>query len=372
MPMPGTPPTLTNESVLARYPFLPQARFHMRKLFDDNAIDIDAIIEQGWLEEARSLGRLRLVESIVHKSKADPMGTVDLANEASRLFSMAAYQYAFLVVCASFDDRLVSRWAEGESSLADKNIGIDELYFETIVKTYISSLKSSFENGQMIYSVPLSDFLELCPKISGSYWRLVNRPVNHGWVTLDPASGDTSAQRVARLVKERIREELIERSRESMVRMSEQLADRLGEEVTRISELFGSQIRSEIPIASATKEDWPPCFSNSIEELASGVNVNHVGRVFVAAMGRSMGLPLEMTCSFFEGAPDYDPQTTSYQVGHVYEREYTPHGCSALKAAARCPVGPGDDRLCDQEWLTHPLKYLRAKQRSRAKSETVL
>ena len=370
--MPGTPPTLTNESVLARYPFLPQARFHMRKLFEDNAIDIDAIIEQGWLEEARSLGRLRLVESIVHKSEADPMGTVDLANEASRLFSMAAYQYAFLVVCASFDDRLVSRWAEGESSLADKNIGIDELYFETIVKTYISSLKSSFENGQKIYSVPLSDFLELCPRISGSYWRLVNRPVNDGWVTLDPASGDTSAQRVARLVKERIREELIERSRESMVRMSEQLADRLGGEVTRISELFGSQIRSEVPIASATKEDWPPCFSNSIEELASGVNVNHVGRVFVAAMGRSMGLPLEMTCSFFEGAPDYDPQTTSYQVGHVYEREYTPHGCGALKAAARCPVGPGDNRLCDQEWLTHPLKYLRAKQRSRAKSETVL
>ena len=26
---------------------------------------------------------------------------------------------------------------------------------------------------------------------------------------------------------------------------------------------------------------------------------------------------------------------------------------------------PGDDRLCDQEWLTHPLKYIRAKQRSR-------
>ena len=103
----------------------------------------------------------------------------------------------------------------GRIKFGDKNIGIDELYFETIVKTYISSSETSFENGQMIYSVPLSDFLELCPRISGSYWRLVNRPVNDGWVTLDPASGDTSAQRVARLVKERIREELIERSRKA-------------------------------------------------------------------------------------------------------------------------------------------------------------
>ena len=117
------------------------------------------------------------------------------------------------------------------------------------------------------------------------------------------------------------------------MKISEELADRLGEEVTRIMDLFGSQIRSEVPISAATREDWPPCFSSSIEELASGVNVNHVGRVFVAAMGKSMGIPVEMTCSFFEGAPDYDPQTTSYQVGHVYEREYTPHGCAALQGS---------------------------------------
>ena len=344
----------------------------MKSLFEENAIDIDSIIDQGWLEEARSLGRLRLVESIMHKSDADPVSSVDLADEGSRLFSVAAYQYAFMVVCASFDERLVSRWAEGESSLADRNLGLDSEFFEAIVKTYISSMKTELKNGQEVHSVPISDFLELCPKISGSYWRLVNRPVKNGWVALEPASGETSAQRVARLVKERVREELISRSRENMTKMSEKLADRLGDEVTRVTELLGSQIRSEVPISAAVRDDWPPCYSISIEELASGVNVNHVGRVFVAAMGKSMGLPLEMTCSFFEGAPDYDPQTTSYQVSHVYEREYTPHGCGALKAAARCPVGPGDDRLCDQEWLTHPLKYLRAKQRTRAKLEAGL
>ena len=102
----------------------------MRSLFEENAIDIDSIIDQGWLEEARSLGRLRLVESIMHKSDADPVSSVDLADEGSRLFSVAAYQYAFMVVCASFDERLVSRWAEGESSLADRNLGLDSEFFE--------------------------------------------------------------------------------------------------------------------------------------------------------------------------------------------------------------------------------------------------
>ena len=89
----------------------------------------------------------------------------------------------------------------------------------------------------------------------------------------------------------------------------------------------------------------------------------------MAAMSRAMGHTPEITCSFFANAPDYNAETTSYQVGHIHEHQYTPHGCSALKTGARCPVNPGDDRLCDQEWMTHPLKYLRAKQRRRYQDE---
>ena len=82
-----------------------------------------------------------------------------------------------------------------------------------------------------------------------------------------------------------------------------------------------------------------------------------------------VGLQREQTCSFFANAPDFDSETTAYQVNQIYEREYTPHGCSALKTNARCPVQLGDDSLCDQEWLTHPLKYIRAKQRRRFRAE---
>ena len=83
------------------------------------------------------------------------------------------------------------------------------------------------------------------------------------------------------------------------MKISEELADRLGEEVTRIMDLFGSQIRSEVPSLPPREKTGPLLFFLD-RELASGVNVNHVGRVFVAAMGKSMGIPVEMTCSFFE------------------------------------------------------------------------
>jgi DNA primase large subunit len=118
-------------------------------------------------------------------------------------------------------------------------------------------------------------------------------------------------------------------------------------------------------MSAAVREDWPPCFESAVAELSQGINVNHTGRVFLAAMSRAMGHTPEITSSFFASAPDYNQETTTYQVNHIYERQYTPHGCQGLKTGARCPVSPGEDRLCDQEWMNHPLKYLRAKQRRR-------
>ena len=53
------------------------------------------------------------------------------------------------------------------------------------------------------------------------------------------------------------------------------------------------------------------------------------------------------------------------------EHAYTPAGCGKLKVNHNCPVLPGDDRLCDQPWLDHPLKYIRATQRRNAKNKVV-
>jgi len=209
------------------------------------------------------------------------------------------------------------------------------------------------------------DFIELCPRISGTYWHLPNRPVKDGWVRMDAAVAENSRQRTARLLKERVRVNLTDACLERMSRMSEEFAAQFSDPVERITSLLSERVEAEMPMTAAIREDWPPCFESAVSELNQGVNVNHVGRVFLAAFSKSIGLSQEQTCSFFANAPDYNAETTGYQVNQIYERDYTPHGCSALKTSARCPVQPGDDRLCDQEWLTHPLKYIRAKQRSR-------
>ncbi|MDP6921292.1 MAG: hypothetical protein QF709_05240 [Candidatus Thalassarchaeum sp.] len=367
MPMPLMLPPVKDEVLLARYPFLPQGREHMRGVLERNGISVEDLIEAPWLEDVRGRGRLRLLDSVMHKDGADIATTVDLSTEVGRMTEVLSFLHAMLVVCASFNDRLLARWIEGEASRADQLFGMDSENFELLASSYLSGIRNEVESSsdEVVYWIPMVDFIELCPKISGTYWHLANRPLTNGWVRMDAAVGESSRQRTARLLKERIRESLHTACTERMDRMSEEFAALFADPVERITGLLSERVEAEMPMTAAVREDWPPCFESAVSELNQGVNVNHVGRVFLAAFSKSAGMSQEQTCSFFANAPDYSADTTSYQVNQIYERDYTPHGCAALKTSARCPVQPGDDRLCDQEWLTHPLKYLRAKQRSR-------
>lgn len=369
--MPIRVPDIDDEGLLARYPFLPQGRTYIRKMLDENSISLDDLIDAPWLEDVRVRGRLRLVDSVLQQDEVGS-SSIDISTEVGRMTEALSFLHAMLVVCASFDERLLSRWIEGEASRADKLLGMDSRNFELLSSSFLSEVIVEMDvEGSEQYWIPMVDFIELCPKISGKYWRLVNRPLKGGLVCLDAGAGESGRERASRLIKERIRESLRESCEERMTRMDDEFAAKFSDPVERITGLLSERVREEMPMTAAIREDWPPCFESAVSELNQGVNVNHVGRVFLAAFSRSIGLQQEQTCNFFANAPDYDADTTAYQVNQIYEREYTPHGCSALKTNARCPVQTGDDLLCDQEWLTHPLKYIRAKQRRRYNSETI-
>ena len=365
--MPLTKPSIDDEALMARYPFLPQGATFLRVILEKNGITVEDLIEAHWLEEVRSRGRVRLLESVMHKEGVDSATTIDLSSDLGKMTESLSFFYAMLVVCASSNERLLARWVEGEASRADQLFGMDKENFDILARSYLSDIKEVRERagGEVTYWVPISDFIELCPRISGNYWRLINRPLKEGWVCMNSGAGESSRKRTARLIKERIREDLTNSCVERMNKMDDSFAQLFIDPVERVTKLLSEQVKEEMPMNASIRADWPPCFESAVGELSQGVNVNHTGRLFLASMSLAMGLSQEQTCGFFANAPDYNADTTSYQINQIFEGKYTPHGCAALKTSARCPVSPGDDRLCDQEWLTHPLKYLKAKQRRR-------
>jgi hypothetical protein len=77
MPMPLTKPSIENESIMARYPFLPQGSVFLKFVLEKNGITVEDLIEAPWLEEVRARGRIRLLESVMHKEGVDAATTID-------------------------------------------------------------------------------------------------------------------------------------------------------------------------------------------------------------------------------------------------------------------------------------------------------
>jgi len=366
VPKPMTIPDLSDEVALARYPFLPQARTWISSMAGKHQIDIDELLDGGFMERARIRARSRLVDSVDSKEGVGVASIGDIHTEEGRLLEAFSFYYARLVVGASEDERLISRWAQAEAERAQRILEKDST-IHVIANTYLSEIECD-EKG--VWKMGLSDFIELCTGITGSRWRLPNCEINDGWVTLhDEGEKYSSRAKVARLLRERMKEDIKLDAIEKMEKMDESLLIRLAEPVGMIRGLVASKTAETIALIGAGEEDWPPCMRKAVAELSEGVNVNHFGRVFLGSISRCIGLPPETTVDFFRNAPDFNESTTTYQVNHLYEREYTPSGCSKLKINHNCAVQTGDDKLCDQPWMDHPLKYIRAKQRRRKRVE---
>ena len=118
MPMPLQPPAIEDSVVTARYPFLPQANAAIKTHMEANNIDLEALVDTEWLEAVRVRARVRLVESVVSKD-IDATTTIDIHTPYGQMVECLSFLYAMVTVCASFDERLLGRWAEGEASRAD-------------------------------------------------------------------------------------------------------------------------------------------------------------------------------------------------------------------------------------------------------------
>ena len=223
MPVPRDPPTIVDEVTLSRYPFLPQATEWIRNMAEKHDINLEELLEGEWMEKARQRARIRLIDSVQSKEGVEIVGG-DIHTEEGRLIEAFSFYYARLVVCASEDERLIARWAQAEAARAEQILAKDNLNLEIIANTFITNLKieqrqsSQYDfstNSQMmkskksqnerVWKIGLSDFIEICPKITGSRWRLANNDIKNGWITLFEEQQYSSSGKLARLLRERIK-----------------------------------------------------------------------------------------------------------------------------------------------------------------------
>jgi|TARA_B100001540_G_C15809807_1_gene643913 DNA primase large subunit len=379
VPTPLEPPEIEENYLFARYPFLPQAKEWLNALSIEENITLQMLIEDPFMEPARTRGMLRLIEMIEHSKGVDMESLSDIYTRNGQLMEAYSYLFAKLIICSAADEILVSRWAQAEAELAEKRLSVEGEKLELIARTYVEKISHEknefyrpkiwdgkgirlFGHKRGIWKIGLIDFIELCPNISGSRWRLANHEIEQGWITLTDEENYCSDAQLSRLLREKIKVEIQRDVREQIEKLDDKQIPGLENHVKKVIETIGKFKKRELELSMVDQEDWPPCMHKAITELARGVNVNHTGRFFLASMASKLALPQKDAVAFFNNAPDFSESITSYQIGQIYEMDYTPTSCEKMKLGANCAVEFGDDSLCDKEWLKNPVQYVAVKQ----------
>tara|TARA_Y100001980_G_C14556768_1_gene350135 strand:- start:18789 stop:19967 length:1179 start_codon:yes stop_codon:yes gene_type:complete len=381
VPAPIVPPEIHGNGLLARYPFLPQSREWLKILGAEENITLKTLISDPYMEPARNRGKLRLIEMITHSEGVDMHSISDIHTREGQLMEIYSFLFAKLIICSIGDEVLVSRWAQAEAELAEKRLAIEGDKLELIAKTYIEKLVHNpsdtiqrlkiwdgkgnvrrFGYKRGTWELGIIDFVELCSNISGVRWRLSNHDVSNGWVKLWDEENYCSDAQLSRLLRERIKLEIQNDAIIQIGKLGDEKIIGLENYIKMVKETLGDFQKKELELSQVDQDDWPPCMHKAINELARGVNVNHTGRFFLASMASKIGLTQKEAVAFFLNAPDFSESTTSYQVGQIFEMDYTPTSCEKMKLGSNCAVEFGDNSLCDKEWLKNPVQYVAVKQ----------
>lgn len=222
-------------------------------------------------------------------------------------------------------------------------------------------VQMEYQEEDSTYAIPASEFVTYTSRLSGFRYRLVYQNVISGVVYADR---ETAAKVI----------------REAFVRKAFHVYSTIGKgDTTRVlqpirasidqivSTLESSGIKKNFDLGEVDFDLFPPCIKEFISQMQDGVNLPHMARFTLVSFLHNIGMNNDGIIGLFKTAPDFRESLTTYQVNHVTGEisgtEYSPPKCTVLQSNHLCYKG--DDTLCAQDWLNHPLKYYTVKKKPR-------
>ena len=336
------------------------------KLLD--GINLASLLDDYYYAEARALALSRL-ESSATSGLIDVEGPP--TNDESDI--VIGYVISRLVLAAADNQALVNYVALSEARRAEKflNSESDEGLVEVANSLGIITVELSGNEFNMNFV----DYVRAASNLREGDWKLSNRGVSNGIVTLD-------RQTFVRLMREVIRQHL-EELPEAPKEIRNQYEGTIDDLRSIVSKTFTEGIGGLNTVvderqAEAMKElgrfdlvKAPPCFNLNLMDLQSGVNLAHPSRFFITTFLSSLNQDPESVMRLFATAPDFKESFTRYQVEHITgttsSTKYSPPKCDTLVSSGVCP---GPNALCRQ--IRHPLSYYRVMAESEKNSSVRL
>ncbi|MCX8163052.1 MAG: hypothetical protein N3D10_00670 [Candidatus Micrarchaeota archaeon] len=287
-----------NLEFLSHYPFLAEAK----KYVDSLKLELDDSILE--------LGKKRLEEGIASGLKP----IVEL-NEESFKNSILAYAASRLILSNWKNIYIRQRMAIAESKLARHYLSTEN--FENL-KTIAEEFKISFSVEKDLVYIDVVSYLKYAPK--DIHYKLLFIPLKEGKVKL-------TKDQLTRVLEEAIRARL-----EVLAPVS--LASNKIQQI--IKELSSSIPKHRIDQIKINSQDFPPCIKKLIAQLSSSINVSHYGRVALAIYLIKAGYSNEQIQKIFSFAPDYNFETTNYQIEFIRKKNYNMFSCATMDSLGLC------------------------------------
>ena len=330
-----------DEKDFLKYPFLKESQ----KFVGSYAGSPDRFITTPTGRAALLDAKHRILSAIGAPGAPSP-GSTSTDREGIRV-AVSGYALARLIVSCLKDRLITDRFTRYESGKAYEFL-LDE---DPGKKEYIAA---SLGLDTRSPAIPLVPYVELTSGMRDERWRLVNRDVSAGMVSIRAHESDELLREGIRLV---IGRNLPLPVPENVCALFSTVAGEINAaEQQHLLEQFGT----------VEESSFPPCMQALITALSAGTNISHPGRFALTAFLHNIGMGPQEIIQLFCRAPDFDLSRTMYQVEHISGRggtEYTAPSCAAMRTTGVCTK---KDALCER--ISHPLNYYKQKKRSGKKA----
>jgi DNA primase large subunit len=203
--------------------------------------------------------------------------------------------------------------------------------------------------------ISLADYVEIVAPLHDARFKLVNRKVLGGFVSI-------RKEEQYELLRDRIRVIL----RQGLpYKVPKSLCEHLGPVTEQIKKEYQKQMLRQF--GAIEESAFPPCIQALIAALTSGGNLTHAGRFTLTTFLHAIGMNATGIGQLYARSPDFDLEKTMYQVEHITGRggsgtEYTTPACAAMRTTGLCVRR---DALCEK--VSHPLSYYKVKKKDKTK-----
>ncbi|MDD1703293.1 MAG: DNA primase regulatory subunit PriL [Methanoregula sp.] len=330
---------------LSHFPFLKKAQDPIKSRF----VSLGSLLASPKGEALVDLAITRIKDAVTQKKTFTPQVS-DIPED-----EIASYALARIVVSCVNDKQLIDRLTRHEAERAyyflvneeewNRNYQQEDGEYSRLWMALSDELGVHITQDRM----PVPDYVELVAPLRDDRYRLINRHVARGFVTIDKTER-------YELLRERIRVLL---RRDLPFRVPKEICEHLAPKVADIKKAYQEQMLRQF--GKVEEGAFPPCMQALIKALSAGTNLTHAGRFSLTAFLHNIGMNTTGIAELYARSPDFDIEKTMYQVEHITGRggsstEYTTPSCAAMQTTGLCIHR---DALCEK--IGHPLSYYKIK-----------